>query len=97
MMSCLVLSCTAPRVLSLVSVSFRTYIPVCVNCNYLENQQVLKRVQLKKACLLAVIKNNNMGYFGHILRHNALQHVLLEGKIEGRHSLDRPRKMWMGT
>ena len=24
-----------------------------------------------------------MGYFGHIIRHNTLQHRLLKGKIEG--------------
>ena len=58
------------------------------------NQKVLRRVQLKKACLLADIRKKKMGYFGHIIRHRTLEHVLLEGKIEG---WGRPRAMWMGN
>ena len=59
------------------------------------NQEVLRRVQLKKAsCLLADIRKKKLGYFGHIIRHNTRQHALLEWKIEGRRSRGRPRTVW---
>ena len=60
------------------------------------NQEVLRRVQLKKACLLADIRKKKMGYFGHIIRHSTLQHALLEGKIEDRCSRGKPITMWKG-
>ena len=41
------------------------------------NQEVLRRVQLKKACLLAHIRKKKMGCFGHIIRHSTIQHALL--------------------
>ena len=54
-------------------------------------QEVLRRVQLKKACLLADVTKKKMGYFGHIIRHSTIQHALLEGKIEGWCSRGRTR------
>ena len=38
------------------------------------NQEVLRRVQLQKTCLLADIRNKKFGYFGHIIRQSTLQH-----------------------
>ena len=61
------------------------------------NQEVLRRVQLKKACLLVDIRKKKMGYFGHIIRHSTLQHGLLEGNIEGMHSRGSRKTMWMGN
>ena len=50
------------------------------------NLEVPRRVQLKKAYLLADIRSNKMGYFGRIIRHSTRQHALLEGYIEGKRS-----------
>ena len=61
------------------------------------NQEELRRVQLKNACLLADIRNKKMGYFGRIIGHSTLQHALLEGEMEGMHNWGRPRTMWMGN
>ena len=65
--------------------------------NFFTNQEVLRRVQFKKARLLADIRKTKVGYFGHIITHSTLQHALLEGKIEDRHSRGRQRTMWMGN
>ena len=61
------------------------------------NQEVLRRVQLKKACLLVDIRKKKMGYFGNIIRHSIHEQELLEGKIEGMHSRGSRKTMWMGN
>ena len=55
------------------------------------NQEVPRRVQLKKA--YRDTRNKNIGYFGHVIRDSTLQHAFLEGKIYDR----RIRTVWMGN
>ena len=45
--------------------------------------------------LLKTIKTRKVTYFGHILRHNSFQKILLEGTIEGKKKRGKPRKDWM--
>ena len=61
------------------------------------NQEVLRRVRLKKACQLGDIRKKKVGCFGHIVRHSTLQHALVEGKIEGRRIWGRQITMWVGN
>ena len=35
-----------------------------------------------------------MKYFGHITRHNTLEKLVLQGKIEGARRKGRPRRKW---
>ena len=35
-----------------------------------------------------------MNYFGHIMRHNTLEKLVLQGKIEGARRKERPRRKW---
>ena len=67
------------------------------NENYKSRGSLLRRVQLKKACLLAGTRKKTMCYSGHIIRHITLQHAILEGKIEDRRSRGRSSTMWMGN
>ena len=50
------------------------------------DQEVLRLIQLKKACLIADIRDKEIGYFGHI----TLQHIRLEVDI----SRGRQRNVW---
>ena len=44
--------------------------------------------------LLDTIKKRKLTYFGHIIRKNNIQRLVLEGKINGRHGRGRPRTNW---
>ncbi len=41
------------------------------------------------------ISNRKMGFFGHIRRHNCLERLLIQGKVEGKWRRGRPLKGWM--
>ena len=36
-------------------------------------------------------------YFGHVIRRNGVQKMLLEGKINGKRGRGRPRTSWMSN
>ena len=65
----------------------------------MNNQGVLGRILLKKACLLADTRSKKMYYFGHIIRHSTLQQDFIRG--ENRRQVqpgrDRPKAMWKGN
>ena len=58
------------------------------------NNEVLEMVTSKRA-LLCIIKKRKTEYFGHLIRMNGLQRILLEGKVNGKRGKGRPRITWM--
>ena len=48
-----------------------------------------------KRSLLNTIKKRKCQYFGHIIRGNGVQQMLMEGRINGRRGRGRPRTMWI--
>ena len=55
--------------------------------------EVLNRMRAKRS-LLNVIKKGKCQCFGHIVRGNGVQRLLMEGRINGRRGRGRPRTMW---
>ncbi|GFS08891.1 endonuclease-reverse transcriptase [Elysia marginata] len=49
---------------------------------------------LKERLLLKNIKQLKLKYFGHVVRHNNLEKLCLEGAVEGRRGRGRPRRRW---
>ena len=47
-----------------------------------------------KRSLLNTIKKGKCQYFGHIIRGNGVQRLLMEGRLNGRRGQGRPRTMW---
>ena len=57
------------------------------------NEEVLRRMSIKDR-LTSTIQKKKTQYFGHIMRHDTLQRVLLDGKVEGKRGRGRPRASW---
>ena len=57
------------------------------------NGEVLHEMKTKRS-LLNTIKTRKCQYFGHIIRGNGVQRMLMEGRINGRRGRGRPRTMW---
>ena len=55
--------------------------------------EVLHKIKTKRP-FLNTIKKRKCQYFGHIIRGNGVQRLLIEGKINGRIGRGRPRTMW---
>ena len=49
-----------------------------------ENQNIIIKYYQKRICQ----------YFGHIIRGDGVQRLLMEGRINGRRGRGRPRTMW---
>ena len=54
------------------------------------NEEVLE-MTVSKRSLIATMNKRKLQYFGHLIRQNGIQRLLLEGKRGHR----RPRMMWM--
>ena len=57
------------------------------------NGEVLHKMKTKRS-LLNTMKKRKCQYFGHIIRGNGVQRLLMEGRINGRRGQGRPRTMW---
>ncbi|GFR83143.1 eukaryotic translation initiation factor 3 subunit F [Elysia marginata] len=56
------------------------------------NQSILQKLGMKERQLLKNIKQLKLKYFGHVVRHNNLEKLCLEGAVEGRRGRGRPRR-----
>ena len=56
------------------------------------NGEVLHKMKTKRS-LLNTIKKRKCQYFGHIIRGDGVQRLLMEGRINGRRGRGRPRTM----
>ena len=57
------------------------------------NGEVLHKMKTKRS-LSNTIKKRKCQYFGHIIRGNGVQRLLMEGRINSRRGRGRPRTMW---
>ena len=59
------------------------------------NQEILDKVNIQETTLLKTIKTRKLAYYGHTRRHNSLQKVIMEGKVEGKRGRGRRRRSWL--
>ena len=57
------------------------------------NEEVMRRMGTDRE-IVRQFKTRKLQYLGHLIRHNATQLQLIEGKIEGRRPRGRPRNTW---
>ena len=61
------------------------------------NKVVLQTMNLEETELLKSIKRKKLSYFGHTRRHDSLQKLIMEGKVDGSRGRGRRRKSWTGN
>ena len=58
------------------------------------NQHVLQKINIKSTELVQMIRTRKAKFYGHVRRHDSLQRVILEGKVEGKRGRGRKRTSW---
>ena len=58
------------------------------------NKDVLSEMGLNEKCLLKIIKQRKLKYYGHLRRHNTLLKMILEGSVGGKRERRRRRTTW---
>ena len=59
------------------------------------NVEVLIEVGVRTRRMLAEVKQRKLRYYGHVRRHNTIQKMIMEGRIDGTRSRGRQRKTWI--
>ena len=59
----------------------------------ISNEKVLSNLKTKRT-VLRIIKSRKLKYYRHIKRNNNIQTTAMEGKVEGKRSKGRPRRIW---
>ena len=54
------------------------------------NEEILKMVETERK-LMDTIRSRQKRWLGHILRHDSLLRIMLEGQIQGKKAYGRPR------
>ena len=58
------------------------------------DQSIQQELKLKPEELLRFVKKQELKYFGHTSRHESLEKLFLEGRVEGCKKRGRPRRKW---
>ena len=69
--------------------------------SYLEHKIIeyvwdrIKSIAGHQETIITTIKRRKMAWFGHILRHDTLTKIILQGTVEGGRRRGRQRKSWL--
>ena len=58
------------------------------------NNEILTMIGSRQL-LLTIVKQRQVAYFGHIIRRDGLERLLVEGRLNGKRGRGRPRSLWM--
>jgi len=61
---------------------------------YKTNEEILKMVETERE-IMDTIRSRQKRLLGHILRHDSLLRITLEGQIQGKKAYGRPRTIFM--
>ena len=62
--------------------------------DHVTNVEVLRRTNSKRS-LREEITKRKLQYFGHVIRREKIQRLLMDGKMEGSRGRGRPRRTWV--
>ena len=58
------------------------------------NESIHRELNVSPGTLFFIAKTRKMKYFGHVKRHESLEKLVMEGKIDGKRGRGRPRRSW---
>ena len=58
------------------------------------NESIYNELKIHSGELLNFVKKQKLKYFGHVSRHDSLEKLILQGRVEGSRSRGRPRRKW---
>ena len=58
------------------------------------NISIAQELKVLPNSLLRQIKKQKLKYYGHIARHECLENVVIEGRVEGKRGVGRPCRQW---
>ena len=61
------------------------------------NKEVLNKLGLQSTKLMTVVRQRIVRFYGHVRRHDSLQHIITEGMVNGKRSRGRKRCGWLGN
>jgi len=61
------------------------------------NQQVLEKLGIQSTEIMTSIRKRIVKFYGHVRRHDTIQKVIVEGKINGKRGRGRKRTNWIGN
>jgi len=63
---------------------------------YKTNEEILQTVETEREMeIMDTVRSRQKGWLGHILRHDSLLRITLEGQIQGKKVYRRPRTMFL--
>ena len=62
----------------------------------IKNDEIRRRIGIKtgNSKLFSHIRKQKLSFFGHIKRHDSLEKIIMEGRVDGKRSRGRPRRQW---
>ena len=61
------------------------------------NQEVLKKLGIKRTTLISTVQKRRATYYGHVRRHQCIQKQIMEGKVDGKRGRGRRRTSWLSN
>ena len=58
------------------------------------NESIYNELKVHSGELSNFVKKQKLKYFGHVSRHDSLEKLILQGRVEGSRSRGRPRRKW---
>ena len=59
-----------------------------------EGPALANELGVTSGVLLRLIKRQKLKYFGHLKRHDCLERIVMEGRVEGKRSRGRTKQQW---
>ena len=58
------------------------------------NESIANELGVTSGFLFRFIQKQKLKYFGHLKRHDCLERIVIEGRVEGKRGRGRPKRQW---
>jgi len=58
------------------------------------NESIRNELEVKENWIRSCVLRQKLKYFGHLKRHDGMERIILEGRVNGKRKRGRPRRQW---